>query len=207
MFSTVEVRWFFQGKCTDEVSDWFSTVVGTVESPEIRTDKYLWLPGMTSLGVKTRGQNLEIKLRIGEYGAVKLGPAAGGQLEQWRKWSFGLDHAPGEMKLARVNDSNWIPIRKQRFLRRYKIKNDQEVIAISLGSLPAAGCEVELTAIELLDQSWWTFAFESFGEESTLVDSLTLLSATILSFGSPPRLPEARSFGYPQWLQRNVNWS
>jgi len=206
MYTTVEVRWFFHGRFPEQVSDWFSSVAGIKESPERRTDRYLWLPGMTSLGVKMRGQNLEIKLRTGEYGAVKLGPAAGGQLEQWRKWSFGLDHDPGEMKLARVKDSNWIPIRKQRFLRRYKIKNDQEVIAISLGSLPAAGCEVELTAIELLDQRWWTFAFESFGDESTLVESLTLLSATILNAGIPHLFPETRSFGYPQWLQADIDW-
>ena len=202
MISTVEARWFFQGLCSDEVSDWFSSVTGVDVMPEIRTDEYLWLPGMTSLGVKTRGQNIEIKLRSREHGAVKLGPSAIGMIEQWRKWGFGVEDAPGEIDLAKYHVSEWIPIRKQRLLQRYEIKGGSEINPTDIESYPAAGCEVELTAVELRDQRWWTLAFESYGEESTLVNSLKLTSATILNLGSPPRLPETRSFGYPEWLQR-----
>jgi hypothetical protein len=206
MYTTVEVRWFFHGRIPDEVSDWFSSVAGIKETPEIRTDKYLWLPGMTSFGVKIRHQSLEIKLRTKEIGTVKLHQSADGCMEQWRKWSFALDQGPGKQHLAKYRDANWIKVHKERFLQRYEIKNGQEVNSIDPGHAPTAGCEVELTAIKLLDQYWWTFAFESFGDESTLIDSLTLLSATILNAGFPTLFPETRSFGYPQWLQADIDW-
>ena len=196
MYTTVEARWFFRGRFPDEVSDWFSSVAGIKMTPEIRTDKYLWVPGMTSLGVKIRRQSLEIKLRTGEYGAALLHKNAVGWMEQWRKWSFALDQSPGKQQLAKYRNADWIKVHKERFLLRYEIKNGQEVNLLDPGHASGAGCEVELTAVKLLDQHWWTFAFESFGNESTLVDSLTLLSTKILNAGFSPQFPETRSSSF-----------
>jgi hypothetical protein len=40
--------------------------------------------------------------------------------------------------------------------------------------LPAIGCDVELTRVTIVRETWWTFGFESFGPLDTVENSLRM---------------------------------
>ncbi len=201
MYTTAEVRWFYSGRIPSEVHDWFVTVASVNEPPARRIDKYLMLPGVTTLGIKLRQQRLEIKLRNFDYGEVQLHERISGRMQRWRKWSLGLDQEDGTLGEIMNQGNGWLDVHKERYLSRYIIERKIVVERIEVDDDANSGCEVELTAIEAIGRHWWTIAFESFGEEYVLGHNLARVSERIFRTGAPPSLAIARSCSYPQWLQ------
>ncbi|MBC8503531.1 MAG: hypothetical protein ISR58_17985 [Anaerolineales bacterium] len=88
MFSTVEVRWFYQGVIPSDIQTWFDQkVVEGIEpiNQPSRTDQYLLQGHNASLGVKLREGRVEIKQRVQEYGYAEFGPAVTGIVKGRKK--------------------------------------------------------------------------------------------------------------------------
>jgi hypothetical protein len=204
MYTTVELRWFIRGSIPSEVRDWFASATGSNGLPTQRSDIYLAIPGNDSIGIKRREQYLEIKGRYRELGLVVVHQDVRGRMEYWRKWRFTLAEDRSDYESISSHDGHWLSIRKERLLQRFAICEDDNVVLVDAADGSLSGCEVELTTIDVLEERWWTFAFESFGAESLPGQNLFLVGDTIMSQDFPLALSEELSCGYPEWLKDRV---
>ena len=85
MFSTVEVRWFFNAGIPKEIQYWFDQVNSLPAAQPVRTDHYLQQEENTGLGVKLREGRIEIKQRLQEFGQASFGSNVVGTIEGWSK--------------------------------------------------------------------------------------------------------------------------
>src|SRR5512135_734469 len=99
---SLEARWFLPGPVPREALSW----IGPCRTQD-RTDLYLPLPGVVTVGVKFREGRFEVKRRDRDLGVHALGLATG-RVALWSKWSYKVDEADA---------SGWIAVRKQRTLR------------------------------------------------------------------------------------------
>jgi len=198
--STLEVRWFYEGKCPPALSEWFHSG-SRVSEPERRTDEYLRLPGRDDIGVKRRaGVQLDLKLRTGRLEDPVLPDGFHGPVEAWTKWSFPLGSdapLPGT--------GSWVAIDKRRWSRLYAATGTNAVGPVSFGADIDAGCAAELVELAVGSDRAWGFGFEAFGD----CDRAELLAAAcrVLADETPLR---AWSFAagvphsYPAWLAERV---
>jgi len=203
----MEVRWFYEGPIPPEVLAWFQPGGQGPEEPSCRVDYYLRLAERDSLGIKLRQGKLEIKQRCRDCGVVRLHERVIGRVEHWRKWSFELARAGGDLADLAVPSSAWIAVRKERRLRTYRLAGDGadmdcalDVIAVDAESCSDQGCDWELTTVSAGDRTWWSVCFEAFGDESVLRDTLVLVAKHILGGGVPRAFDAAHSYGYARWL-------
>jgi hypothetical protein len=196
MLPTVEARWFMVGRVPEEAQWWFERS-GPVTNAQPRTDSYLRLPGVTSIGIKLREGRFEVKRREIDFGLALLGSRVTGRLGLWRKWSFTVSVTdPTE-----VPDDGWINIAKERRLRKYAIDDVTGLTAVDPDSFPERGCSVELTEMNVRDVEWWSVGFEAFGpDEARLRSTLELVATTCLDSQDHPALHAENSFDYPEWL-------
>jgi hypothetical protein len=155
--STVEVRWFQDGRCPAAVAGWFHGG-SWVGEPERRTDEYLRLPDRDDIGVKRRaGVQLDLKLRAGTRDGVALPDGLEGPVEAWNKWSFplGSESLPG--------DGSWIPVEKLRWSRLYATEAGG-AMAVPMGTESASGCAAELVELAIGPRRAWGFGLEAFGD-------------------------------------------
>jgi hypothetical protein len=204
MFPTVEVRWFYRGEVPPEVEAWFQQSAGRVERHPCREDHYLRLTDTHALGIKLREGRIEIKQRVGEHGVIRFHKRVTGVVENWRKWSFQLAEARRALTSIAVPTTSWIPVRKERMLRTYRLTVDKRVVPVSTSDVPRQGCEMELTEVHVVGQDWWTLAFEAFGDESVLQEQLLLVAQHVLAAHEPPSLNALESYGYADWLGRTA---
>ena len=197
MWPTVEVRWFYPGQVPGQLVAWFRQVVGEPEEQLGRVDHYLRLESTEALGIKMREGRIEIKQRQQRLGLVRFQVGIAGQVEAWRKWSFGLAWAG-----AFAPPSSWIAVEKKRTLHRVQIGGEGLIVPLPAGSYEAVGCGLELTRIGVGGAIWWSLGLESFGPEATLRDSLMAVAGHLFASGTVPQLEAAVSCGYPRWLQR-----
>jgi hypothetical protein len=204
MYATAEIRWFSRGSIPEAVLAWFQDATAGNEPPEARVDQYLLVPDADSLGIKIRQNLLEFKLRTTEIGVIDLRERARGNLEQWQKWSLPLRSSDGEITEFLRPSENWIGVSKARHLRKYAVVGKTECVAISVDEYTKSGCEVELTVLQVSGQTWWTFAFESFGAKVALNHNLVLTAEHVLNTAGAPLLTPTQSYGYTHWLQHNA---
>ena len=178
MLPTVEARWFMTGRPTEEARRWFERR-GPVTKIKPRTDSYLCLPGMTSIGIKLREGKFEVKRRDIDFGLAPLGSRVTGRLGLWRKWSFTV----AGTERTDAPDDGWISIKKERRVRKYAINDITGLTAVHPESFPERGCSVELTELKARDVEWWSVGFEAFGpDEAHLRDTLELVASSCLGF-------------------------
>jgi hypothetical protein len=162
-----------------------------------RTDHYLFLPGIASVGVKLREGKFEVKRRDADFGIAPIGSRAIGRLGFWRKWSFTIADNGGEKAL----DGLWFSVQKRRLLRKYVLDN-RSFRSVDPGKIYTdSGCTVELTALKVRDVDWWSFGFEAFGpDENRLRKTLEQVATTCLDGFDHPGLSGENSYDYPEWL-------
>ena len=208
MLETVEVRWFGRDQRPDAVDSWFRQWGSGAE--EYRADYYLLGLDRTA-GMKVRGGNptaMEMKVRVGEPGMMQWSDRVAGQVERWRKWSFGV--APGDHELARIvgsehggeGDSGWIEVAKRRKVARFAVADDAQGNRVTLATdgLGATRCALELTALTVGNARWWTVGYEAFGVAAELEGVLSRVVAHTVGSGVAPTLALEGSFAYPTWL-------
>ncbi|MCB9420247.1 MAG: hypothetical protein H6667_10595 [Ardenticatenaceae bacterium] len=197
MFSTQEMRWFFAGAVPPLVAAWFGAQVCAALSQPPRTDFYLQLDGDDSLGVKLREGRMEVKQREGAGVPVQLGEQAVGQMESWRKWSFGLADT------GNVTEQ-WVGVWKARRWCLFDVGENGRIIPTLPATVLEQGCACELTEIHLVDspEPWWSLGLEAFGGTAVQRrERLLLVAKTFLTQPGAPSLPSEQSYSYPKWLQ------
>jgi hypothetical protein len=187
MDRTAELRWFRREPFPGPVMAWFDHAG---EPPATRSDSYLVLAGTDALGVKVRGggTSFELKLRPRPGAPLALPPGGAGQLEEWQKWSFSRSGITRLLPRLGLPKDRWVTVGKQRRMATTPYRG-------------GAGCNIELTALEAVGQSWTTLGFESFGPPADLVPALEaaaekFFAAVELTGGLGTEL----SCGYPGWL-------
>jgi hypothetical protein len=199
-FSTAELRWFYEGAIPEDVTAWFHRGERRPVEQLHRVDHYLWLGGLAELGIKLRQGRIEVKRRHTVHGVVHFHRQISGSVEEWHKWSFALAAAhrlPGD---AGTQNSAWIKVRKERQLRKYRITNERQPIAVPDAEYPVQGCHLELTRIRVGENRWWSLGLEAFGPAGALWQYLSLVVDHILGQGLLPTLEARHSCGYPRWV-------
>lgn len=163
MLPSVEARWFISGPLPEKLRTWFEQGMLVAAERKIRTDRYLSLPGVASIGVKLREGKFEVKRRDADFGLTPIGSRAIGRLGLWRKWSFTIADKGGE----EGPDTHWLSIEKTRLLRKYILENGAVTSVDPAKIFSEFGCTVELTTLKVRDVDWWSFGFEAFGPMKT----------------------------------------
>jgi len=221
---STEVRWFFQGvQDVAPIAHWFEGLGQRLSPGQFeRTDYYLQLPGVTTLGLKIReakkddGVNwtgkLEVKILTRDLGMLKMENGSTGLANQWTKFSFKL--SDGEPNLAAILDSflpgnsnpeekkHWIKMEKNRLLVMY---DQQQKMFLADDARLMEGCGIELTALRINDKTDYSFAFEGFSatgkHEENFFEAVNLFFSEV----KLPALPGSRSFGYPSFLLEKIS--
>lgn len=174
MIETVELRWFTPGPVPPAAAAWFDALV-PVACVETRTDRYL-APAHDGCGRKLREGRAEVKQRLGTGARLDYGAAAGTP-ETWEK----------EVVEA-LPDREAVDVAKRRRTRRTE--------------LPDGICTLELAAVELRGEAWWTVCLEatspSGGDPGR---ALREAARRWLTHPATPDLPAEAARGYPAWLR------
>lgn len=205
MYPTAEVRWFYWGTAPLAALDWLEQWGGLPEPQIPRRDHYLRLPGNTSLGIKLREGQIEVKRRLCQRGIARFGESVVGIVEHWRKWSFPIATPQAGAVAWPTPATHWITVDKARRLRRYGLAVDGTLSQVRLDRMPDKGCEFELSEVRAGGGTWWSVCLEAFGQEDNLEDSLYAVSALLISSAWPVALEAPQSSGYPEWLNRMLD--
>src|SRR6266446_9094261 len=148
---SAEIRWFWSDVPPPKLEQWFRTATEEaciIGGGEPRVDEYLYDSTQIELSLKRRGgkPGVEVKgLVAAKWGNVTASPFVG-PIELWTKWTSEVL----ELK------SGWtVPIEKIRWLRKFdtakqvpeEIPLDSTEKPLGNPTLPALGCNVELTQI------------------------------------------------------------
>lgn len=197
MTCTLEARWFGTPPLPSAFRKWFYTL-GPVET-ETQTD--LYLPAEDpALNLKLRDGQLQIKRRLAGPLRTPFGPKATARCEQWTKWSFGLREETSTLWEADPTEL-WVAVEKTR--HQISIPpEEQSSLSPDLPTTPPATIEMELTTIEVENESTWTFCLEAHGPVPSLAETLLTAGPLLLDESLPVPLPDDQSFGYVRWLQQ-----
>jgi hypothetical protein len=108
----------------------------------------------------------------------------------------------------------WLDVKKKRVTRKYSVDGAsiKEVDASSRDGVGDNGCNVELTTVKIDKDTYWSLAFDSFGEGEVdnLVDNLVRTVGIVLSESECPlanpsesleiSLCDEKSHSYPSFL-------
>jgi hypothetical protein len=210
MLISAELRWFWPKETFPAgVRTWFCESGEKPGGGAVREDVYVSAPddpgnddplSGPKLGIKKRGKKpgFEIKGLVSVAPNTTSEPFAG-QIQRWCKWTY----------LGDLNADDVITTHKMRQLRKFDI-TDGRVSEIPLGddekpingkSLPAEGCNLELTRITVSksEDEWWTLGFEAFGPLGTVEKNLAQTLAFVSPSG-PISMASAEFASYPKWL-------
>ena len=194
----MELRWFLVGAIPEDVQQWFSQGTPAPKKEGRRADHYLCLPAYDDVGIKQREGNIEVKRRLAERGVQTFGKGISGRIEQWVKWSFGLDKQP--LPDVTKPAGSWVMVEKTRQLKKFAVTPEGAVNATDASAQIAQGCNLELTSLVLDGAAWWSLGFEAFGEIEAVATNLHLTSEHVLADNHFPLLQAEDSFSYPKWL-------
>ncbi len=207
MLTTLELRWFCPGALPAPVTQWFEQLdpeAGAI-APEAREDQYLLAPGCDYLGIKLRQGRLEVKWRQGETAPNPFGSQAEGRVELWRKWICADPDTELQLPLASSGARNWMGVAKARSQRRYQVGPHEALVLVPEGSVPESTCAVELTQLQIQDQTWWSLGFEAAGPMPELSNQLRTVANRLLQNYPGTELQSQNSYAYPHWLTLVVN--
>lgn len=189
---SLEMRWILRGQLAREVAGWFERFPAETVALQ---DAYLLDPYLPGLSVKVRERRaLEVKMYRGSSGVLEVPGRARGRLESWQKWSF--PHGPPSPGSG--DPAGWRVVGKRR-----RISWFAQTTGIGLSQLgEQPGCVVELTAIDLSGESWWTLGFEAKGPADALRRELDAAAALVFAAALPAgvELGIDDSESYVRWL-------
>lgn len=202
MQHSAEIRWFHRGVVSDATMGWFRD--GQTLEAERRTDRYFSFPGCEAGGVKLRSygdkRNFEIKLARGAAEPLVLTAGVSARTDCWVKWSYG--EVAGHALVAELMQATagFIDVDKTRYLRKFSMDAGSPV-EVDPKERPDTGCNLELTALGVGGEEWWTFALESFGAPETVRATVATVAQAFLRARQPlDRFTTANSCSYPAWL-------
>jgi hypothetical protein len=191
---SLEVRWILRGQLAGAVEGWFGRFPAETTALE---DAYLLDPYLPGLSVKVRGgRALEVKMYRGSPGLLEVAGRARGRLESWQKWSF--PHGPASPGSG--DPAGWRLVSKRRRISWFAQATGMAIP--QLGEQP--GCAVELTAVDLRGEPWWTLCFSATGPADALRHELDAAAALVFADALPGgvELDIDDSQSYVRWLSR-----
>ena len=201
MRASVELRWFYSGTLPKAIVQWFGqdSLGGYLAPPEEREDLYLLIPSCDYLGLKLRQKGLEVKWRQAELGPVRFGNRWEGKAEKWLKWVCAEAEAPVSADI--LGTGVWVAVNKKRLQRLYQVA-DGGLTSVPVEAPIPQGCSVEITQLSINGDAWWSLAFEAFGHDSALMETLKVVAGWASKGYPGQKLTAEDTFGYPQWLNR-----
>lgn len=190
---SLEVRWILRGELAGAVARWFERFPAETAALQ---DAYLLDPYLPGLSVKVRreGRALDVKMYRGSPGLLEMPGRARGRLESWQKWSF--PHGPPSPRSG--DPAGWRLVSKRRriswFAQATGVRMPQQ------GEQPR--CAVELTAVKLRGEPWWSLGFEATGPANALRRELDAAAGLVFTDALPRgvELSIDDSQSYAQWL-------
>lgn len=199
MLTTAEMRWFYPGKLTEGVLQWFKQdQLGYLTPAEEREDIYLYVPESEFVGIKLRQRRLEIKWRQAELGNLQFGKVTG-KSEKWTKWLCEDPSNECFQPQDAMGKKAWVIIKKVRMQRKYQISPEQIIVAIPVNDSSVRTCSVEITQLEMNHNLWWSLAFEASVNDESPLDNLKCVAEWIFET-YPGELQIENSYAYPTWL-------
>ena len=216
MLRSLELRWFFKGILPIPVYKWFTDLLPGNEKFEEKPRADYYLPTQSiDLGLKFSRQQLQVKIRKYNVDFTLNNNNIQGSLEYWIRYDW--DYLPPQVNTItdKIYDrfSSIIKIDKKRLLRKYKVL-DNQLVQIPLSNTTDTQCSIEITKINVKEQTWSTLGFDWFlnnkiSESTFIVDYTTnnkTFNKTIEElFNQYPgfkitQIPN--SFGYPYFLSK-----
>ncbi len=211
---SLEVRWFFAG-ALDETApglvDWFGRHYRALGRPGERVpewpsawrdDRYLVLPGVDDMGIKTREGRLEIKGRTDDFGRCDFAAGVRGRVQAWAKWSYALDSGRGvERVFAAPGDSagEIVRVDKKRLLLPVELTIDEAAGT----ALDPPGVGIELVRARLggwAAETHWSVGFEATPYSPALRRPFAELVTRVTADWPAAPLGLEASLSYPAWL-------
>jgi hypothetical protein len=209
--SSLEVRWFWKGKLEDHPDlksafEKFNPIprhrnVGEVRWANPREDVYLVIPTAEDLGIKWREDELQTKGRRAVLGQVLFSNAVG-LVEQWTKWSHEGQTAGAAFQPLFGGKGSAVKVWKQRALRKVAVDPTEPFEEVLDSEHIARGLNYELTSLKVLDEPYFSLAFEAFPDDSEMKEQFTSLVNKFLAGFKAEVFKGAESLGYPAWLDR-----
>lgn len=202
MLTTNEMRWFYPGTLPGEIQDWFvgDTLGKYVTLPEKREDIYLYLPQCKYMGIKLREKRLEIKLRKAELGVVSFGDRNHGKAEKWIKWSCEDPANESLISPDAMAKAPWLRVEKLRWQHKYQFSQDIPLKTVPIDQPIPQGCNVEITQLNVINQVWWSIAFEAFSQGGKILENLKNVANFVFLSYPGTDLQTENSYAYPKWL-------
>ncbi len=202
MLLTYELRWFYPGRIPEDIQNWFEQycLIDSPSPPEERSDLYLYLPECEFLGIKLREGRLEVKWRQAELGIVRFGESVEGKVEKWGKWlccdPTGESFQPSQV----LANPLWLSVEKVRYSQIYQVTPEFSPQPVFSDENIDNGCSIELTQLVIQNHTWWSLAFEAFGEDAHLMDNLQATANWVFHPDGGAKLITTDSFAYPSWI-------
>lgn len=203
MFTTAEVRWFFEGPIPDDIEQWFCRSSLALNAAP-REDHYLLFPAALGLGLKLREGRLEIKPLVESLGVRTFTADVAGIIQVWKKEVYG-EPAVKEFERLRTSAPHlWIAVRKERTLRKFSREGAAIVEVPADRVFLRDGCNAELTKVTVDGSAYWSFNFEAYGNPAGVEDYLQQVAVHVLKDDRRPSYPFSakNSCSYPEWLER-----
>lgn len=215
MLRSLELRWFFKGILPIRVYQWFTDILpGNEKFEEKPREDYYLATQSIDLGVKFSRQQLQVKIRTDNVDFTLNNNNIQGSLEYWIRYDWDYLHNKENTKKDKLYDRfSSIKIDKKRLIKKYKIL-DNQLIQIPIQNTTDIQCSIEITKINVKEQTWSTLGFDWFlnnkiPESTFIVDYITnnkTFNKTIEElFNQYPgfkitQIPN--SFGYPYFLSK-----
>ncbi|MGE5656653.1 MAG: hypothetical protein ACM37W_08560 [Actinomycetota bacterium] len=198
---SAELRWFSSGTLPKAIAQWFEqdSLGGYLSPPEEREDLYLLIPSCDYLGVKVRQKGLEVKWRQAQLNPARYGNHWEGKAEKWLKWVCADTFTPISPEI--VATGQWISVKKKRWQRLYQV-SPEGLTPVPVEAPIPQGCSVEITQLSMNQKAWWSLAFEAFGHENSLMDSLEMVANWASKSYQGPKLKADHAYSYPSWLNQ-----
>ena len=201
MLNSLELRWFFKGTIPKDFVKFCNLSFKC--KVEYRADYYLELRNCNYLGVKLRDKRLEIKWRKNNNDMIRLlNQKISGNVESWVRWEWSDESSYKDIiKFMNINDySPYIKIDKKRFQKKFIIKNtilegidsDQRIF----------DCAMEITELKINNQLWWSIGFDIFNGKDKSLFEIMIKDHFVKDL--PLNLNVENSYGYPEWISKNV---
>ena len=215
MLRSLELRWFFKGILPIRVYQWFTDILpGNEKFEEKPREDYYLATQSIDLGVKFSRQQLQVKIRKYNVDFTLNNNNIQGSLEYWIRYDWDYLHNKENTKKDKLYDRfSSIKIDKKRLIKKYKIL-DNQLIQIPIQNTTDTQCSIEITKINVKEQTWSTLGFDWFlnnkiPESTFIVDYITnnkTFNKTIEElFHQYPDLKITQipnSFGYPYFLSK-----
>jgi hypothetical protein len=215
MLRSLELRWFFKGILPIRVYQWFTDILpGNEKFEEKPREDYYLATQSIDLGVKFSRQQLQVKIRTDNVDFTLNNNNIQGSLEYWIRYDWDYLHNKENTKRDKLYDRfSSIKIDKKRLIKKYKIL-DNQLIQIPIQNTTDTQCSIEITKINVKEQTWSTLGFDWFlnnkiPESTFIVDYITnnkTFNKTIEElFNQYPDLKITQipnSFGYPYFLSK-----